>query len=205
MLDLRFPGTKYGIPVLDIGCQATAIEPPWVIWGQHSRKRVLPGGTYCFYTKDYKFSGLWARPDSLPASGVTAAVEPNYSTGPLIPEALTIWRTYQKRWIARYWQTLGIKILVDLNVDQSCLRTSVLGVPRGWGAYATRAQRGTNWQIMEQFKVATEIRDGRPELFLVYGGGESAKSLCEDNGWLWIPEHINVMRGTKQDHNKTEV
>jgi hypothetical protein len=133
-------------PMLDLGMQAEGVPAPVVRWGSRARTARVTGGTVHFYTDDYRFRALMApgKAMDVPASGCAVAVEPNWSTAPpprmARLEALLLIR--RKRLLARSWQRMGLRILVDLNVDPAWADLSLMGVPLGWRAYATRWQRG---------------------------------------------------------------
>lgn len=195
--EMVFPGSTYGIPMLDITMQADAVTVPFCVWGRSSRT-TNPGGTYCFYTNDYKFSALWKHPWSLCNSGSVASVEVNFSTNPLQPEAVVIYNTFRKRWLSRYWQSNGVRMIVDLNVDERWQQINMIGVPPGWGCYSTRAHRGSNDQIVSAYSAALERCGTIPKLFIVYGGGQEIQKLSESNGWLWIPECMSAVKAGKE-------
>jgi hypothetical protein len=133
-------------PMLDPLMQAEGVPAPVVRWGSRARTAEVAGGTVHFYTDDYRFRALMApgKAMDVPASGCAVAVEPNFSTAPpprmARLEALLLIR--RKRLMARSWQARGVRILVDLNVDPAWADLSLIGVPMGWRAYATRWQRG---------------------------------------------------------------
>jgi len=111
-----FPSdNEFGIPVLDVEKQAEIIDAPVTRWGRETRKSRMRG-TWHFYTDDYRFSALWARPQDLVNSGCVSAIECNFSVHAQTPRAVAIYRTFQKRYLARLWQAHGVRIVVDLNV-----------------------------------------------------------------------------------------
>jgi len=105
---------EWGIPTLSIDRQADAFDLPIETWG--AKRRNLKVGTYHFYTEDKRFNTIWQKPDMVVAAGCVNAVEPNYSVYDQVPRAVALWATFRKRWLARYWQSRGIRIFVDLNV-----------------------------------------------------------------------------------------
>jgi len=191
--DAVFPGDKFGIPILDVTKQAEYVEAPVKMWGQTTRRQ-KHSGTFGFYVRDYKFSALWKHPDTLINSGCSVVIEPNFSTSQDMPEAIAIYRIFQKRWLARFWQAYGIRTIVDLNVAEKFLRLNLLGVPAGWSSFATRAQRGTNHLIVKMYQLAQEKAGSKPKLFMVYGGGQYVLNLCRENGWLHIPEQMKIIK-----------
>lgn len=126
-----------GIPLLDVGLQATYVHLPVRTWGSVKRNQVMRG-TWHFYTDDYRFEALWTDPSGVVNSECNAAVEPNFSTSEQMPEVVGWYQIYRKRWLARYWQSHGIPVFVDLNVAPRFYYANLLGVPRGWRSWMTR-------------------------------------------------------------------
>lgn len=168
------------IPVLDLALQANAPDMPFVTWGMGKAARSKKmKGTWGFYTEDYRYAALWADPSPVPNSGCVNAVEPNYSCYGQTPRALALYRIYQKRYIARTWQMFGVRIFVDLNVNDRHFDLNLLGVPTGWKAYATRGYNERTDYIEEQYAMACERAQSDSILFLIYGGGQAVKELAK--------------------------
>jgi hypothetical protein len=185
-----FPYEKeYGIPLLDIDMQADYVDFPFIKWGTIARTSEHHG-TVHFYTDDYKFSALWKNPLQLVDTRCVTAVEPNLSTHDQMPRYEALHRIGQKRYISRFWQSQGVRVLVDLNVVRKFRQDNLLGVPAGWSAFATRAYAKQEHYLHDDYKVACEIAGGKPRLFVVYGGQKKTEALCEQNGWIWLPEQI---------------
>lgn len=185
------------VPELDLALQATSLVRPIVKWGTIARSSRMEG-TYHFLTDDYKFAGLWAAPDKLPDSGCRVAVEPNYSTAPGMDPAAVRERVIRKRSLARHWQSRGVRIVVDLNVDPSLRRENLEGVPRGWRAYAVRHQSGIPLEEIEaDFDLASFHAGGTADLlFCVFGGWRKVRDLCAARKWTWIAEDMHSARGS---------
>jgi hypothetical protein len=184
----------WGIPTLDLARQATGFPAPVVKWG--TVKRGTPAETVHFYADDYKFSRLWHEPAKLIAAQPIVAVEVNFSTHADMPRAEVLWGIYRKRTLSRAWQQAGIAIAVDLNVEPAFRDLALLGVPPGWAAYATRIHRGVPFGVVEADHAQAVAHAGvaRP-LFVVFGGGQKVACACRRRGWLWIPEHRQVVEG----------
>lgn len=184
-----------GIPELEIAMQAYDLPCPVLPYGAVARS-LATGGTRHFYVDDAKFEGCWARPDKLLASNCTVAIEANFSTWPDMPRIQVLHDIYRKRAMARYWQGFGVRIVVDLNVDPAFRDLALLGVPRSWGAYAVRSQRGMGLAELESdYRLACEHAGGKPDLFLCVGGGKKVREAAQRRGWHWVPEHSHVVRG----------
>lgn len=188
--DAVFPSNNaYEIPTLDFSMQAEFVEAPVKIWGNQTRAQKF-AGTWAFYTNDYKFTGLWKHPDTLLNTGANIVIEPNFSTSPDMPAAVAIYGVFRKRWLARFWQMHGVRIIVDLCVAERHLDINMAGVPDGWQAFATRVTKGRHADIETQYEAACQKAGGVPKLFLVYGGNQNWQAKCQERGWLWVPEQM---------------
>lgn len=185
------------IPMLDVNMQAKAVDLPFVGWGSISRKRRIRG-TWHFYTDDYRFEGLWKKPAEIVNTYCVNCVEPNFSVYNQMPFAVAVWGTYRKRWIARWWQSRGIKIFVDLNVAEKFAKLNLIGVPKGWNAYATRGYSARLDATEREYALACEHAGKENILFVVYGGGKAVQEYCRQRGWLWFDETMTERRNKKE-------
>ncbi|MBI1258038.1 MAG: DUF4417 domain-containing protein [Chloroflexi bacterium] len=184
----------WGIPSLDPGLQAEQLYPA-VKWGAAARSKDLSGSLIHFYTDDSKFSALVKDSTPVIAAQAAAAIEVNFSTAPGMSRALMLYRTFQKRMISRRWQQAGIRLLVDLNVDEEFGEINLFGVPQGWRAYAVRAYAKDLQHIETAYGWAVKQRGNEDLLFVVYGGGKRASELCRQCGWAWLNEDSDRLRG----------
>jgi len=191
--DVAFPSdNEFGIPTLLTELQGTADDEPFIRWGSVARWTVNRGAWH-FYTDDYRFSGLWANPQQVVNSQCTATVEANYSTSGTMPRAAVLYDLYRKRWLARFWQSRGVRIFVDLNIHPAHREAALLGVPRGWTAYATRSHRGFPPETLEREHAAAVAHAGTDRItFRVFGGGPVVRDLCAARGWLWTMEDADL-------------
>jgi hypothetical protein len=185
---------EWGVPTLDLAMQAQAVDMPVTAWGSIPRTSRM-AGTWHFYVDDYRFEALWADPSPVVNSRCVNAVEPNCSTNPDMPRAVALWGVFRKRWIARWWQSHGVRVFVDLNVEPEFAALNLLGVPRGWTAYATRwLDRYGEGDVVDQHARAREHAGG-DVLFVVIGGRGAAEEACQRNGWVWIREYAGKHDG----------
>jgi hypothetical protein len=148
-------------------------------------------GTWLFYTEDARYEALWTDPTPVLNTQAMAAVEPNFSAYSNMPPAVALWQIYRKRWIARWWQSFGLRIWVDLNVAVNHAGLNRLGVPHGWRAFATRGYTARLDATHAEYETACEIAGDATPLFLVYGGGKAVREECQRMGWLWVDEVMN--------------
>lgn len=180
---------EWGVPVLDDLWQADAVDLPVNVYGASGRKTKMQG-TYHFYTDDYRFEGLWSDPTPIVNSGCVNVVEPNYSTNIQMPRAIVLWHTYRKRWLSRYWQSKGIRIFVDLDVNAIFDDVNLLGVPEGWRAYACYMRKSDHdpEELLRFLDVATTRAGSDDVLMLVVGGESDVQALCrEHKQCVWVP------------------
>lgn len=188
---------EWGIPTLSLERQADAFDLPIETWG--AKRRNLKVGTYHFYTEDNRFSTIWQKPDMVVAAGCVNAVEPNFSVYDQVPRAVALWATFRKRWLARYWQSRGIRIFVDLNVARPYDDLNLLGVPKGWKAYATRGYAARLDMTGEELEIARTHAGARDVLFMVYGGNAQVREWCNANGAVWVAEDMDRAKGRYLD------
>jgi hypothetical protein len=197
----------WGIPTLDLSWQATRDDlvslRGWFKWGSTSKTRPgkAKGRGVHFYEYDHHWSALWKHPDRLIRFGPSVAVEANYSTFPELPRAAALYNIYRKRTLSSYWGKGGVKLLVDVNLDPSFTDLALVGVPRGWSAYSTRSHRDLGPQkLIEDYELVAEHAQAGdspdPVTFIVFGGGQAIRHLCEEKKWAWVPEQIRTAHGT---------
>ena len=185
----------WGVPLLDLNMQALAFDQPYAIWGARGRKARM-NGTWLFYTEDYRYEALWADPSPVLNTGAVNAVEPNFSVYRNMPAAVALWQVYRKRWIARWWQSHGLRVFVDLNVASNHYGLNHLGIPQGWRAFATRGYSDRLDELRLEYEQACAFAgEGVTPLFLVVGGGKAVKAECMAQGWLWVTENMDAAKG----------
>lgn len=184
---------EYEIPTLDLSMQAEFIESPVKIWGNQTRRQKV-AGTWAFYCNDYKFTALWKHPDTMLQTQPSVIIEPNFSTSQDMPAAVALYGIFRKRWLARFWQMQGVRIIVDLCVAEKFVDLNMVGVPDGWSSFATRVMRGHHAAVEMQYEAACEKAHGKPKLFVVYGGNKDWQKRCQESGWLWIPEQMEYFK-----------
>jgi hypothetical protein len=196
--DALFPtDNDWTIPLLDVRGQASAVDLPVVAWGSVVRTARMPG-TWHFYTGDERYTALWSDPSPVANSACVNAVEPNFSIYDQMPRAVALYRIYQKRWIARFWQSLGIRIFADLNVAEPHADLNLLGIPDGWRAWATRGYEERMDATEREHGLACARAGTDDLLFLVYGGGKAVADLCGRHGWVHIQERMTVAREARR-------
>jgi len=180
----------WGVPLLDANLQARSLDAPFIGWGSVARTKRMRG-TWHFYTGDYRFEALWSDPAPVVNTRCVNVIEPNFSCYNEMPMAVGLWQIYRKRWLARWWQSFGIRVFVDLNVAPKFYDLNWLGVPEGWAAYGTRGYTERLDWTAKEYEMACEHAGTDSILFVVYGGGPQIEEACKANGWLWMIETMD--------------
>ena len=162
---------------------------PFAAWGADSRLR-KDIATYCFYVEDYRFEAIWKDPTIVINSGCAAVVEPNLSLFDTTPIAYGLQQIYKKRWIARYYQECGIKVYADLNVARRFKEYNMLGIPKGYNAFATRGYSDKIEYLLEEIEVARQISGLERPNMIVYGGGAKIEQVAKENGLVYIEQFM---------------
>lgn len=89
-------------------------------------------------------------------------------------------------------QDRGIRVFVDLNVAQKHIKLNMIGVPKGWRAFATRGYSDRLPGLALEYEIAQHCAAyaGRKPLFVVYGGGSKCRDFCKEVGAVYITPNI---------------
>lgn len=199
-------GDEFDIEDLSLDMMARQFDLPTYPWRGPNAKMVKEAATWHFYEEDRHFTAL--RKDAEPVIHTPAytCVEPNFSIAPDTPRALALGTIYWKRNIARYWQTEGKRIIVDLHVPERFVLDNLRGVPHGWKTYATRGTYGDGIRTMtadEIFdRLDLDIAIARKHAgtwdvqFIVFAGGRDVAEWCKRNGAIHSPNRSTGGRGS---------
>ena len=138
------------------------------------------GGILMFYTEDYRFESCWnttgKMTDQFLAEEWTALGPPAYSTWWDWPLIVRLHSVYRCRWIQRFWQEAGLKIIPDLYWDDTeasldwGLSTLPSNLPVASVECRTINRHGGDWK---RFREGLEEVIARisPQTIMIYGGG----------------------------------
>jgi hypothetical protein len=197
LADTIFPGEpEFGIPMLSLDYMATEATLPFVKWGEIRSKNQM-NGSWHFYVFDGKLYRLEFNPEQLLASNAQNFVEINYSIRNAHSRAYALGQIDRKRRMARWLQSKGKRIFVDLNVGKKHMQDNLLGIPEGWKAFATRGYTNKIQYIDEQINIALKIAGTEDIIFVVYGGGEIVEECCKAAGCIYIPERMQCVSDPK--------
>jgi uncharacterized protein DUF4417/ParB-like nuclease family protein len=131
-----------------------------------------------FYADDYRFECFWDKPAEYTAkllnARVLGAIGPNYSLWSSFPTAVKIWNTYRARWVTRYFQEAGIKVIPDVNhAEEASFDYCLEGIPKNAPALAVQVQTADKNidEIVIRRKALTRIvNELLPDSLLLYVG-----------------------------------
>lgn len=106
---------KYGIPVLK---PCDLVPETLAAWNNpRSRANAAENGAIHFFLDDYRFETVWNKParSFQRIQEVGAALTPDFSIWPEMPEAIQLWNIYRSRWCGVYWQHYGIKVIPTVS------------------------------------------------------------------------------------------
>lgn len=186
--DMLFPSDNdLEIPSLDLNMQAEHCTIPFLCFGEQKRTyNLLNSGTLHFYTDDYRFKSVYEHPEKILRHNPSEIVEPNFSLFNEMPISFGLQSIYKKRWLARVMQSKGIRVFVDLNVAQKFYQLNMIGVPRGWRAFATRGYSDRLNNLSFEYSIAKDWAEGKEPLFVIYGGGEVCRRFAQQKGCIYV-------------------
>ena len=186
------------VPSLQLELQAQIVDAPFVCFGEQRRTYSMNGcGTLHFYTEDYRFNAVYEHPEKIMQHHPRNIVEPNFSLFQTTPVAQGFSQIYKKRWIARAMQEKGVRVFVDLNVSPKYYQLNLLGIPKGWGSFATRGYSDRINILEFEYEMAKQIAGENKLIFVVYGGGDVCKSFCREHGLIYITPVIAIKNKIK--------
>lgn len=197
--DCLFPSDNdLEIPSLRLDVQPKSCEIPFLCYGEQRRTKDMHGkGTLHFYCDDYRFNGIWNRPEKILAHNPANIVEPNFSLFNETPVAFGMQSIYKKRFIARAMQERGIGIYVDLNVANKFYALNMIGVPLGYSSFCTRGYSDRINSLEFEYRIAERIANGNQLTFVVYGGGDVVRKWCQQHRSVYVTPIIVIKNKIK--------
>lgn len=179
-----FPSSnEYGIPDLELQQIRIPTRTAMVVADsgegtmvQYHTLSPRPGSVINFYVQDRRFESLWERPvDSLQrlmAHSFSALVEPDFSMYTEHPFALALFNLYRSRWLSRFWQLSGVKVIPSLSWNAQTLPLVGLGIPKGAVVCCESRPRFKDRGVLLE-GIQEAIRQISPEAILFYGAKET--------------------------------
>jgi hypothetical protein len=130
-----------------------------------------------FYTRDYKFDPVWDNTAEIVerwiADGWLAIISPNWSLWSTQPQIQNMYNVFRSRWVARYLQGVGIKVIPDIDwINIASFEFSLLGIPEALPCVSIQCQTGLKNKAEESNRsegIAHILGTLKPRQLLVYG------------------------------------
>lgn len=164
----------------------------------------IKGGCLGFFTEDWRFEKAFNQPSQFYFEWIahdwSCVLQPDYSTYEEWPFAQTLWNLYRSRWVARYWQSLGIRIVPILQsvyqpsqkqiyqfldpempkkqmeeLDDSVFDIGLITLPTPCPVIAVQCRtikhHGGDFKAFAKW-LSHRIEFLQPEVVMIYGGGD---------------------------------
>ena len=190
--DIRLDMIPDDIEVTGIRCnREDEIKPGMMfLWHSNAFPEDCKRGVCAFYVDDFRFENICRDFNAMVEAGETikawnfaAVISPNWSMWRDMPHALQMYVTYKVRYVAWYWQEMGLKVIPDINwSDERSFDFCFDGIPKDAPVAAVQC-RTTNTgtpQFAESkkyflFGLRTALERLTPRKLLIYGGAKHRK------------------------------
>lgn len=145
-----------------------------------------------FFTEDRKFEAIFPDPSKftirMKKLGVIGACMPDFSIWNGCPHAFEIWQIYRARWVARYWQEAGIRIIVGFALanmdDTDRFNLKCWGIPEGAPIAIQCHCKGETdpetYYAVQRVLIRKMVRRLKPSVLLVYHGNDMPSNHVAD-------------------------
>lgn len=162
-----------------------------VIYGWDAMETVVPPRSIlAFYTHDDRFERVWTATEAITAELLDrdwlAVIAPNFSIYEDDPKAAQVWQLYRSRWVARFFQEAGVKVIPDIQLSAKIEKLVFAGLPRQCPTIAIETQTISHFAYkgkddIERGKAMLRefLKELKPECVFLYGRGKGIKELIE--------------------------
>lgn len=177
-------------------CRDWPVDDQWWLynWGIDSTSGMkdISKVIVSFYAFDHYFDNWWNYPEryvpKILNSGIKYIVTPNWSQPTEWPRAENLWSLYRSRWIGRYCQEAGLKVIPDIEwphkvegyLEEHVLSTLPVGIPlisMQWQTVSTPLPpEDKEWYVKDTRLVLDTLK---PEGVLIYAG-RAGRELMEE-------------------------
>ena len=164
-----------------------------------------------FYVDDWRFNVWWEKPAEktiqILNSGISTVVTHNFSLWAGQAKAVHLYNTYRARWLGRYMQEAGLRIIPDVNwCDEQSFEFCLLGIPKSPPVIAVQAQTlktddDFRWSAYGIKRATSELT---PSKLLVYGseGADKVLDTAEIDGKIKVvrvPTRVHEARMARME------
>lgn len=143
------------------------------------------GGIYGFFTEDWRFEASYFEPGDFAQAIINeqfnAVIAPDFSVYAEWPLAMRLWNLYRSRYVARFWQEAGLKVIPVLHSVLAPGPSGQIDVgletfPKKCPVVATQCQtisnHGGDFKAFAKW-LSNCIETIQPRAVIIYGGGEN--------------------------------
>lgn len=159
-----------------------------------------PGGVLGFYVDDAHFESTWKDAvkwgERIRNQAWDAVVSPDFSVWRDDPFAVQLWNVYRGRWVARYWQELGVKIIPNVSPAWDDKTGdddfTIAGSPKNPPVLICQTRASRDRDIGERYAkgIAHAVETFAPGTMVVYGLGHRETIEPRLPGgckYVWLP------------------
>lgn len=155
----------------------------WAEYGYCGLDRLceVPGRVVHFYIPDIKYGPLWTdaprKGKELLKGHFAGVVGPDFSVFGDDPFAVVLYGQYQSRWVARYWQELGLPIVPNIRGFAKWMDMFCAGIPKEAPCVAAQCRSGMpdKREFARKINIAFDLL-GFKTLYL-YGGAVNRQQI----------------------------
>jgi hypothetical protein len=171
-------------------------------------KENCQGGVLCFYVEDYKFNHIWDEAVKFLAKLIYfewgSVVEPDFSLVGDLPKIIRFQALYRMKWIARYWQEAGVKVIPTLKYGpRSDGDIYERVVPKNAEVVSVQVRTSKGHKPYMVDGLCRVIVAAQPQNVLLYGGDDNRKWLETElpNGpvYHWLSSYARVRNRRKNN------
>ena len=217
-----FPSSnKWGIPDLDpkmlydgdvplttYPAEDLQGAPQLYIYGANGFDERVAKRVICFYTEDWRFERIWSESveslKTIVPLKPAGFISPDFSLWADDPLVVQMWNIYRARWISRYWQAAGLKLIPSLatSTNKACYEFAYEGFPKKPSLMAMQLRAGGYKDKVQVNSVMTEvaqlIEQVAPQRLMLYGVKSRAKiesSLPGGTKYFWCDDFTSASFG----------
>lgn len=178
--------------------------------GDSTRGLPFERAVLCFYTDDTRFESYYRDPAKQIAKvlnvGIPTMIAPNYSLWGGQPRAVHLWSIYRSRYVARYAQEAGLRVIPDFaSSDERSMEFALLGIPKDAPAVAVQVQTQDIGRSEAARRVKADclrqmVQEVRPRSLLIYAGPPGrafVEGLKIDVPTVYVANWAEVSRARK--------
>lgn len=164
-----------------------------------------------FYTDDVRFEALYTNNAEIAGrflnKKIMGMVSPNFSTYFKMPKAMRIWNIFRSRWVSRYFQEAGIKVIPDISCGRDDIDCVFDGIPRT-APVCLQAHRKYNQEEMKEkrFIIEKTFEVLEPSRVWVYATEDRKEMFpaLDDPRVEWIIPRHKVMEAHRKELDKKD-